>query len=64
MEYIETSIKGIRNEVGELQKRYNWEMLMSMENSKMMRQKLRKLIQKYNVGVVVSYGYLANMCVC
>ncbi|PKI73659.1 hypothetical protein CRG98_005900 [Punica granatum] len=48
MEYMETNRKSTEKEIRELLKLCKWERLMSMENSKRIRQKLRKLIQKYS----------------
>lgn len=51
MECMETSIKSTKKEVGELLTLCKWGQLMSMENSKRIRKKLRMLIQKCSVSV-------------
>ena len=53
MEHIETSTKNIRKEMEEFLKLCRWERpekLVSMENTKRNRQKLKKFVQKYSVS--------------
>ena len=53
IEHIETSTKNIRKEMEEFLKLCHWERpqkLLSIENTKRNRQKLKKLMQKYTVS--------------
>lgn len=55
MEHIGTSRKNIEKEVRDLLKLCRWERSMSVETLRRMRQKLRKLVQKYTVSEVRTY---------